>query len=147
MSKSPKEIARLLTEDPDLMNEASGWKHETSAGMDIIDPETGDEYYVEFVIGGDFQEGEPMVRYYADGSGHPGSPSYWEWDIVDILKVEAHDDRPIQLTPELKQKFEMLLSKQIDDEQAGEILGGELPDSSDYADEMYDRWKDEGGHR
>ena len=37
----------------------------------------------------DFDPGEPMVRYYPDGSGYPGSPAYCE--IVDIYVQAVYD--------------------------------------------------------
>jgi len=37
----------------------------------------------------DYEPGEPMVRYYPDGSGYPGSPAYVE--IVDIYVCAIYD--------------------------------------------------------
>lgn len=42
-----------------------------------------DDYFVETDFR--YNPGEPMVRYYADGSGYPGSPA--EVDCIDRVKI------------------------------------------------------------
>ena len=55
---------------------------------------------LEVEIDYDYTPGEPMVRYYADGSGYPGSDPYFEVTCVTVLKytTDTHEfnreDRP-----------------------------------------------------
>lgn len=44
--------------------------------------------YVEF----DADPGEPMVRYYPDGSGYPGSPPSIEPTLVQVTTAEVNDE-------------------------------------------------------
>lgn len=53
----------------------------------------------EVIVEFDYQPEEPVVMYYADGSGDPGCASsvdnigvYWkEHDITELLKLLGHD--------------------------------------------------------
>lgn len=55
---------------------------------------------LEIEIDYDSNPGEPMVKYYADGSGYPGSDPYFEVTDVKVLKftTDTHEynreDRP-----------------------------------------------------
>lgn len=42
---------------------------------------------VDVEITGDADPGEPMVRYYPDGSGYPGSPPSFDYVSVRVLRV------------------------------------------------------------
>jgi len=41
----------------------------------------------ELTVTGDYQKEEPMVMYYSDGSGHPGSPAEFETTQVEYEGV------------------------------------------------------------
>jgi hypothetical protein len=45
---------------------------------------------VEFTVLGTYYPPEPMVRYYSDGSGYPGSPA--EFEITDVEVTRAWGD-------------------------------------------------------
>jgi len=48
---------------------------------------------IEFTVDATLWPGEPMVRYYPDGSGYPGSPDEWEGRVSHLITVDAvHDD-------------------------------------------------------
>jgi len=55
---------------------------------------------LEIEIEYDYNPEEPMVRYYSDGSGYPGSPAYFEITHVKVLNylTDTHEyvreDRP-----------------------------------------------------
>ena len=64
---------------------------------------------IEFDVDYDFQEAEPMVMYYADGSGHPGSPAEVEQineithngtDFTEFLEEHEDDIKDIILEQE-----------------------------------------------
>ena len=46
---------------------------------------------LEIIICGTAYEGEPMVRYYPDGSGYPGSPPTFEVDHVIVEEAWGED--------------------------------------------------------
>jgi hypothetical protein len=46
---------------------------------------------VELNCEGDYTPEEPMVRYYPDGSGHPGAASGFELTKVEINGVDVTD--------------------------------------------------------
>ena len=46
---------------------------------------------LDVYICGTAYEGEPMVRYYADGSGYPGSPPTFEVDRVYVEGASGED--------------------------------------------------------
>lgn len=48
---------------------------------------------LEFIVDYYYDKGEPMVMYYPDGSGHPGSPPSVELDgiYVEGNEQELHD--------------------------------------------------------
>lgn len=60
----------------------------------------GQQVYVEFELHGELDPGEPMVRYYPDGSGYPGSLPYVEYHSCFVTRIigENYDykrrDRP-----------------------------------------------------
>lgn len=55
---------------------------------------------VDVELSGHFCPGEPMVRYYPDGSGYPGSPDEFEFVSAYVTKAYGEDwilsrrDRP-----------------------------------------------------
>lgn len=57
---------------------------------------------------------EPMVRYYSDGSGYPGSPEELDIYNIDVVSVSGQDGK-IEVTEELRdillQKFELYREK------------------------------------
>lgn len=128
MSRSPKQIARLLTEDPDILNEGRGWDIEKTMEADEV-PIGNDLYYVKFMIGATVTPGEEMVPYYSDGSGYPGSPDELEWEVLDILEVVGEDD--VQLTPEVKMRAKEAIEAALDDEELLESLSGDYPSEDD----------------
>lgn len=42
---------------------------------------------VEVTVNGTIDPGEPMVRYYADGSGYPGSPTTFDYESCVVTKA------------------------------------------------------------
>jgi hypothetical protein len=56
---------------------------------------------IEFVVEYWFTPGEKMVRYFRDGSGHPGSPPEIEWKAT-ATKAEGENGE-ILMSPELKE--------------------------------------------
>lgn len=44
---------------------------------------------VSLEVEGTYYQGEPMVMYYSDGSGHPGSPSEFEIDAIIFDGVDV----------------------------------------------------------
>lgn len=140
----PNDIAKLITEDPDipapLMEMADhSWDREQDLELDEYqDPKLlGDGMYlVHCMIGANYIPGEPMVRYYSDGSGYPGSPDGVEWDVIDIVRVLDENGDEINLTPEIKGRFAESVRNNLSDDQVMESMfsdGGPSPD--DYYDE------------
>lgn len=148
----PNKIANLITEDPDIFQEARrprGWETERQLEVEELEDAEllGDlMYFVKITVGMNYTEGEPMVRYYKDGSGHPGSPDQIEWEILSIDEADAFDKQgdevTIELTDELKDNLKQALYKNLDDEMMMEHYLDTRPDPNDYEEEAYDRWKD-----
>lgn len=65
---------------------------------------------IQLEIEGTYNPGEPEVRYYRDGSGHPGSPAYFD----DIIST-THPD--IELTEEEMEDAQECLFDAFRDEQ------------------------------
>lgn len=144
----PNKVARMLTEDPEILKESTNWQHEVEMAEEELEDAgiLGDDmFYVEFTVGADWNEGEPMVRYYPDGSGYPGSPSYFEWDILKITKAEAYDENgdevEVELTEELKKKLTEALFKHISDDEMQEHLADAL-EGHDEPPDRYDEYRD-----
>jgi hypothetical protein len=77
-------------------------KEEIDLGFDVVD--------CEYVFNYDYTPEEPMVKYYPDGSGYPGSPEYI--DVYDVVIAGVFGENgKIQLTQELKD----ILLKKFDD--------------------------------
>lgn len=78
------------------------------------------EYAVDYC----FTEGEPMVKYYPDGSGYPGSDPEFEISDIQIVSVGGQDGE-LELTDDLKSfllnKFEEIKEEVI--ERISEFLG------------------------
>lgn len=166
----PRQIAGLITEDPDEVKEGPPesdankespkakkkhtWPYEFKYEFEELE-DTGIlgnlMYGGQMNVGASFTEGEAEVRYLANGdSGHPGSPSYWEWEIIDVSDVFAYDENgeetTVDLTDELKKKLIDALHKHESDDTMQERLDDDRGDpEDDRADVEYDRWKDEGG--
>jgi hypothetical protein len=63
-----------------------------SMKREVYDTDHGEEAItVEFDVDGQIDPGEPMVMYYRDGSGHPGSPPSVDSYTVTITHV-SHPD-------------------------------------------------------
>lgn len=145
----PRQVANLITEDPDVLKEASrGWDYEKQLeAEELEDPELlGDMmYYVEFTMVANFYPGEEMVRYYPDGSGYPGSPPETEWDITSIDKAEAVDENgeevAVELTDELKQKLTDALLKKIGDDDVFSYFENDLEAASEPPEPDYDEYR------
>ncbi len=164
----PRQIAGLITEDPDDVKEGPAdsdpnttsptakkkhsWNHEFQYEFEELEDATilGDLMYGGMMnVGAEFTEGEAMVMYDRDGGGYPGSPSYWEWEIVDVSEVWAVDqegqETEVELTDELKKKLIDALHKHESDDTMQERLSDEGYDEPEdtRGDEMRDRMKDE----
>lgn len=50
---------------------------------------------IESDVAYDYQEGEPMVRYYSDGSGHPGSPGGLNAYLAGINEIDVVDSADV----------------------------------------------------
>lgn len=149
----PRQIANLITEDPDVLKEthrgAHRWQHEKQLeaeeleDAELLGPEM---YFVKFTVGMDYQPGEPMVRYYSDGSGYPGSPDEMEWDILSIDEADAVDengnDIETELTEELKEKLKAALYKHLNDEEIADWFENDLSGPEDDGDARYDEMRD-----
>lgn len=142
-NKFPRQIANLITEDPDVFQESKrrhSWNYEKQLEAEELEDKhiLGDVMYdVTFTAGANVLPGEPMVRYYSDGSGHPGSPDEIEWDILSVDAVRAYDEEgnesEPELTEELAGKLTEALYKFLDDETMmqhfeDDIAGGLEPD-------------------
>lgn len=125
MSKSPEQIANLLTEDPNVINEGPeavgplNWDIVRTLEADEV-PIGDDLLYVKFEVGANIYSGEKKVMYYKDGSGYPGSPPSIEWEILDIKEVLG--EKEIPLTPEVKEAAKDALERHIDDDDLMEEL-------------------------
>ena len=85
-----------------------------------------DDEEIEIKISGFFDEGEAEVRYYSDGSGHPGYPAC----IYDITAFRAGSGGEIELEADEEERaHEILLLKATED-------GNEV----DYNDPVFDDW-------
>ncbi len=62
------------------------WEHEDEAGESPL----GVPALLEFELEYYYTPGEPMVRYYSDGSGYPGSPSEVEFSAI-CTKVDGEE--------------------------------------------------------
>jgi hypothetical protein len=47
----------------------------------------------EVEIAYNYEPGEPMVRYYSDGSGYPGSPDHAEFALSSISEINVYDEQ------------------------------------------------------
>jgi len=97
-SKDVQNIANIITEDPDVIKESryrspahkgsgSGWSYHiplTYDGLDLSNLGFG-KFDIEYVVGADWNKEERRTLEY------PGSPAYWEWGIVDIEQIDAHN--------------------------------------------------------
>jgi len=54
----------------------------------VLDEKTEDEVKVQVEY--DYSQAEPMVRYYPDGSGYPGSPA-----MIEVVSVTLHSGREL----------------------------------------------------
>lgn len=157
MAHFPRTIASLITEDPNLPKDEAGWSYEFEYEHDELeDPELLEDkmYWVKYRVGANYEPGEAMVRHQPDGSGYPGSPSYWEWDILGIKDAEAYDKEgteveDFKLTPELEEKLIETLHKHVDDQQMQEMLSDDAnstrpagPDEDDQYEQYRDRLAD-----
>jgi len=114
MFDSPRDIANLINEDPDILNEMS--KHIWDYDLELTYRELEDSklvddngnYYmanVEFTIGADFVKPESPIMYNRDGVGHPGSSASSDWEItsiddVDLFNMETGQKvRNFKMTP------------------------------------------------
>lgn len=154
---NPRDIAKLITEDPDVpaaqisetgMGRKRGWDFEKPyAAEELENPELlGNLVFgVDCVIGADYEEGEPMVRYYSDGSGYPGSPPSFEWDIITITGFNAYnedgDEVTLETTPELIERLKEAVRQSLDDDKVMEFMSSEMEDPDDYDYELYDRYR------
>jgi hypothetical protein len=149
----PQQVAKLITEDPDVIREASrGWQYEKKLeAEELEDPELlGDlMYYVEFTMVANFYPGEERVMYYPDGSGYPGSPPETEWDIQSIDLAEAVDEDgeevKVELTDELKKKLTEALLKKINDEDVFDYFESDLEAASEPPEPDYDEYRSRRG--
>lgn len=140
---SPRKIANLITEDPDIPNKIHRWSHvEQLEEEEYLDPTMlGDKmYHIKYTIGANFNKPEPMVRYYTDGSGYPGSPGSVEWDILSIDEITSTDqygnDTLETITPELAEKITQSLLSNLDEAEMQERLN--FDDGDDYDYDGYD---------
>lgn len=161
---NPKDIAKLITEDPDIpatpptptpaqprqrgsRRSKNGWQAEIDYTADELEnPKLFGNlmFAVECVIGASVSPAEPMVRYYPDGSGYPGSPGDIEWDITEIKDFAAYDENgdevALEPSPELIEKLKEAVRQTLDDDRVNELVFGDS--SSDY-DDRYDRRRED----
>ena len=75
----------------------------------IVDIELGRlSWCVIAVIKANCVPAEPMVRYYRDGSGYPGSPAYAELVSVHVLKFHCSDRTSVERSVKNNDWFECL---------------------------------------
>lgn len=67
---------------------------------------------VEFVATFWYRPGEPMVRYYPDGSGYPGSPPDCEYCSVEVHRIVGET---YEYNREEKSDWFLLLDQLVDD--------------------------------
>lgn len=64
-----------------------------------------------------YTPGEPMVRYYPDGSGYPGCPSTLDAEILDYSITHVYDDVGDEVQVQLpKEDVLAAISKRLNDE-------------------------------
>lgn len=114
---------------PQWTPSTGSWDDEITTGMDLDNTALlGDDfYYVEFTLGVDISPGEPAVMYYPDGSGYPGSPDDFHWEVIKIENVEIYnedgtDTMPVEPDEELTARIVHALYKEIDDDFVAELL-------------------------
>jgi len=87
-SKDVHNIADIITEDPSVIKETrSGWSYHiplTYDGLDLSSLGFG-KFDIEYVVGADWNKEERQTHEY------PGSPAYWEWNIIDIKQIDAYN--------------------------------------------------------
>lgn len=101
MDNLPKKVANLITENVDVVAEdiRSQWDHIINTGMDIQDPQSNNEYYVDFIIGANYDEPEPPSGPRGEPHDYPGSPGGWEWQILDVTNIEAYQPNSNDVVP------------------------------------------------
>src|SRR5262245_57164020 len=130
---SPREIARMITHDPNVINEGAGWQRTKQLIADEL--ELGDSMYtVKFTVGMSFYPGERMVMYYPDGSGYSGSPPSVEVDILKIDSIEDSNGDPA--SEELTEQIKEALYKKVTDEDIMQEFDEPEDDDADYRMEL-----------
>ena len=106
---TPSKIASIISEDIDdmvspkpdgsMQNMPQGLENIgrfTAHGMSVLQ-DTFEEIeigpysiHIEADVAYDYQEGEPMVKYYSDGSGYPGSPAELEAYLDGINEINIY---------------------------------------------------------
>lgn len=90
---------------------------------------------VPFGVKANFYPGEPMVMYYPDGSGYPGSP--------DDVECESISFGGVEFTPEQEELFiKSYGEKEFDEWLLEEAYDHFQSEAEAYADWQYEQWKD-----
>lgn len=74
----------------------------------------GQLLFVNVTIKFNYYPGKPMVMYYSDGSGHPGSPDEVELDSIFIEEAYDENDDEVETTEALETAVEEYLDDNYD---------------------------------
>lgn len=98
---------------------------------------------VEVTVYGTVDPGEPMVRYYADGSGYPGSPPTFDYESCVVTKAWGENwEYERMADPVLFDKLDSCVNARIYDmldEIQDRVLEQVHDDDYDYEPEYDDR--------
>lgn len=76
------------------------WEYEDEVGESPL----GIPSLLGFELQYDYTPGEPMVRYYRDGSGHPGSPPEVEFSAI-CVSIDGNRELSLELKSSLGDWF------------------------------------------
>lgn len=99
-------------------------KHDTySVDHEIEEFElpNGDFASLKLEIDYNFYPGEPMVRYYPDGSGYPGSPDEVEIEAVMVKSAIIYPADGVTTSHEANETELFAIQKQLDGNQGDEL--------------------------
>lgn len=130
MQMNPKNIARLITEDPDVF-QAHDWEKEKTIEIEglLIGKQP---FFVTCVIGFDIST--------ISSSINPVEQNF-DWGVAEILEVVG-DNGPIELTPESSKKVEEAIMSHLSDRDVMDQVCPNKECEYDRDDYDYDDYRD-----